>query len=620
MHLGGPELIVLIVALGMLAQWLAWALKMPAIVLLLVAGLVAGPGLGVLDPRAQFGPPLDVFVRLAVAVILFEGGLTLRIHELNEAASGVKRLCSLGLVLSFAFGAVAAHLVGGLSWLVAMLFGAIVVVTGPTVIIPLLRQARLSSRAASLLKWEGIVNDPLGALLAVLVIEFGTLADPGRSTPAAVMTVAALLAAAALAGAAAGWLAGLAFRRGFVAEYLKPPLLLTVALLVFVATDHLLHEAGLLAATVMGVTVGNLGLPSMPEIRRFKESVTILLVSSLFVVLTANLDVATLSALDYRGLALIVVVIVVVRPLAIFLATIGADMSVKEKLLVGWIAPRGIVAAAVAGAFAPRLVDAGYEDARFLVPLVFALILVTVTLHGFSLKTIAKRLGLSPKRTNGVMIVGASAWSIDLAQGLKSLDVPVLVVDSSWHRLREARLAGLRFFYGEVISELAEASLDTTEIGSVFAVTDNDAYNALVCTHFAHELGRSAVWQLAMDRSLSTEQRGFMPALRGRPLFSAEAKYEELMRLGFNGWRFQKTRITETYDAEAYAQDLTAEVIAAVVVRSSGQVQPIAGLDDGPLAPGDVILNFRPAPERRDKKAGGPAPAETHGGMAEGPA
>jgi len=601
MDLGGPELIVLVIVLGILAQWVAWALKMPAIVLLLVAGLVAGPGLRLVEPAADFGPALDVFVRLAVAVILFEGGLTLHFHELKEAASGVRRLCTLGLAFSFAFGAAAAHYIGGLSWVVALLFGAIVVVTGPTVIIPLLRQARLSSRAASLLKWEGIVNDPLGALIAVLVVEFGTLSHPERSTPETVAMVAGLLVVAALVGVAAGWLTGQAFRRGFVPEYLKPPALLAVALVVFVATDHLLHEAGLLAATVMGVTVGNLGLPSMPEIRRFKEYVTILLVSSLFVVLTANLETSTLTALDLRGVALVAAIIVLVRPVAIFLATIGAKMSLKEKLLIGWIAPRGIVAAAVAGAFAPRLEAAGYEDARFLVPLVFTLILVTVTLHGFSLKTIARRLGLSPEKTNGVMLVGASPWSIDLASGLAALEVPVLIVDGSWHRLRAARLAGHRIYYGEIISELAEASLDTTEIGYVFAVTENDAYNALVCMRFAHELGRASVFQLAMDASLQSEQRGYLPALKGMPLFSSEAKYEELMRLSFNGWGFQKTRITETYDHDAYAADLAEPIVAAVVVRASGQVQPVTDLDKTKLAAGDTILNYRPASPRREK-------------------
>lgn len=598
------HIVVLVACAGVLAQWLAWRFKFPAIVVLTMLGIILGPVTNMVDPEAAFGEMLRPFVQLSVAVILFEGGLNLHWHELKEAGKGVRRLISVGLVLSFAFGSVAAHYVGGLSWPVASVFGAIIVVTGPTVIMPLLRQARLKARTASILKWEGIVNDPLGALLAVILFEYWVSSSPHvGGIELGVELLGSLLAAAAI-GAIVGFSLGKAYPRGIVPEYLKGPMMLAAVFFVYAAGNMLHEEAGLVSTTILGLVMGNMRLPSIDELRRFKEYITVVLVSGLFIVLTANLKPELLAQIDWRSWSLLILVIFVIRPLVIFLSTIGAGMDIKDRILVGWIAPRGIVAAAVAGAFSVKMIDAGYEDAAKLLPLIFALILSTVILHGFSIGFIARRLGLAAIKQNGLVIVGASPWSIELAKTLQEVQVPVLLVDSSWHRLRPARLAGLPIYFGQLVSESADETFDVSSMGYIFAATDNDAYNALVCTRFANEFERKHVFQLPMPSAAQHETKGFTPALRGRVAFKEEALYEELLRRYFQGWRFQKTKITEAYSYEQYLLETSEQIIAQIVVKANGDLKL-----DNDISPvnGDTIINFLPA-KSLDKKINKSAP------------
>ena len=372
--------LIALVALGVFSQWIAWLLRVPAIVLFLVSGLVVGPLLGFVHPTADIGPVLSPVVNLAVAVILFEGGLSLRLHEFQEAASGVKRLVSLGSLLSWVLYSAAAYFIGALSLPVSLLFGAILIVTGPTVIVPMLRQAGLNRRSASYLKWEGIINDPIGALLAVLIFQYFVFAGADTSDSVQVFAElgAAILFSLALGGGVA-WLLGWAFNHTWVPEYLKAPLTFATVLVIYGAASEIFAEAGLLAVTVMGMVMGNMSIAGIAELRRFKETITILLVSGVFVALTADLDPKVLLQLDWHAAALIAVVLFVARPAAVMLATLGTDMSWRDRVLVGWIAPRGIVAAAVAGVFGPGMVSAGYAGAAELLPLVFAIVFITVS-------------------------------------------------------------------------------------------------------------------------------------------------------------------------------------------------------------------------------------------------
>ncbi|MEM9779521.1 MAG: sodium:proton antiporter, partial [Pseudomonadota bacterium] len=450
-------------------------------------GLLAGPVTGLLDPATGFGDLLRPIVAVAVAVILFEGGLTLNVAELREARPAVRRLVFFGAPLGWLFSTLAIHYGAGLSWQSSAVFGGILVVTGPTVITPLLRQARLKGRPASILRWEAIVNDPVGALCAVLAFEV-VAAVAGASTLLKAAEHFALgITVAAFAGYAAGRGIAIAFRRGQVPEYMKVPVLFGAVLAVYASTDALLHESGLLAVTVMGVVLANSHLPSFDELRRFKEHVTVILVSGVFILLAASLEVEVLRQLDWRAALFIVLIVLVARPLTVAIALIGTGLSWQEKAIVAWIAPRGIVAVAVAGLFGTRLAELGIEDGALLTPLAFALVAATVVLSGFTIRPVARALDLVSTQVPGVLIVGASDWSIALAKAFTDQGVPTLIADRNFHRLRPAREAELQVFHGEILSEAAEHHLDLNAYEILIAASDNDAYNTLVCTDFAPE-------------------------------------------------------------------------------------------------------------------------------------
>ncbi len=551
-------LLLIVLSAGLTSQWVAWRIQLPAIVILIATGLVLGPATGIIDlslPREE----LAELIGLGVAIILFEGGMDLKLGELRRVGHGIGRLTILGPPLAWLFGSLAAHHLAGLSWPVACVLGAILVVTGPTVIIPLLRQARLNKESASLLKWEGIVNDPIGVLLAVLTFQYFTLAGSGLNQ--ILYAVGAAIAAAAVLGGLGGWLTGWLYRRGMVPEHLKAPVLMVLVLGVYWSSNLIQHEAGLLSVTVMGLVVGNMKLVEREDLQRFKENLTVVLLSILFIIIPSQLEARHLELLDGRIALFVLAVLLGVRPLTILLATLGAPMRKADKFLLAWVAPRGIVAAATAGIFGPALVTAGYPDAEKLLPIVFLVIIVTVLAHGLSLGSLARRFGLAAKGANGVLIVGASPWTIALATVLKKLEVDVLLVDGGYHRLKAARMAGIGVYYGEILSERAEETLETQHLSHLLCATENDFYNALVCKAQGRHFGRHRTLQLATHQESSHEHRRLTLQQRGYLAFGAEADFETLNQRLAEGWKIQ---VSELGEALSWAQlkerlDATAE-------------------------------------------------------------
>lgn len=583
--------IVTVAGLGVGAQWLAWRLRLPAIVLLAAVGLIMGPGLDLVHPSRDFGEFLRPVVSLCVAIILFEGGLSLQLRELKEAAVGVRRLVYLGVPLAWSFSSLCAHFIGGLDWPVSLVFGAIMVVTGPTVIMPLLRQAALNRRTASYLKWEGIINDPIGALLAVLVFQFFIFQGAGSGWQEVIVSIGLAIIAGLIFGGVGGWLIGRAFREGLVPEYLKSPVLLGIVLVVYAVSDFMQNEAGLLAVTIMGIVVGNMNIPGIGDMKRFKEYITIMLVSVVFVALTADLDLASLGEIGWRGMGIVTAIMFVARPAAILLATAGAGMQLNERLLLSWIAPRGIVAAATAGLMGPRLVDAGY-DAGVLLPLVFAIIFATVFSHGLTINWLAGHLGLASKHRDGVLIVGASPWTVALAQLLHEMKVNVLICDSNWHNLRPARLAGIPVFYGDILSEFAEESVELAHIRTVLAATRNDAYNALVCTAIAPEIGQRRVLQLALGGDAEDDPRALARPRRGDVAFDTSADFEQLWRLLVKGWTLSRTRLSENYSYEDFRRDRPADAMEILIMNEEKDVEFRSSQRSTEPESGDTIVYF----------------------------
>ncbi|MCG3266343.1 sodium:proton antiporter [Yoonia sp. I 8.24] len=581
----------LVGALGVGSQWLAWRLRMPAIVLMLVAGVLIGPVAGVFDPARDIGPLMAPMISIAVAIILFEGGLTLNFHSLSDAAKGVRRLVFIGAPLGWLTSALALRYGAGLSWESAAVFGGIMIVTGPTVIAPLLRTARLSKRPAALLQWEAIVNDPIGALAAVLAFEVVLVLNTATTVNAAIMDLVIGIGFATVLGVVAGYGLARAFKRGLVPEYMKVPVLFALLLGIFGLSDHVLHESGLLAVTIMGIVIANANLPSYEELRRFKEHATVLLVSGVFILLAASLDFSALRQLDFRAIAFVALVVLVARPLTVFVALLGSGVPYKEQILVAFTGPRGVVLVAVAGLFGDRLIGLGFEDAPLIAPLAFVLVAFTVVLHGFTLAPFARWLGLTGADVPGVVVIGGSKWTTAFAEALKNADVPVLMTDPNFGNLRGARAAGIPTFSGDILSEAAEQRLELISYATLVAATDNDAYNTLVATDLAPEFGRDSVFQVMRTKNDSARHQ--LPRTLGGRKFGPEETHDGLEALIAQGWVFSTTRLSEEFTLENWrAEHPEAHLFARI--DTAGAIKLIRKDEEVKPAPDVRIIALRP--------------------------
>ncbi|WP_435256533.1 cation:proton antiporter [Thioclava sp. FR2] len=549
--------------LGVGSQWLAWRLQLPAIVLMLVAGILVGPVFGLLQPSAEFGAMLSPLIGLAVAIILFEGGLTLNFHELGDAKAGVWRLVVIGAPLGWLMSALALHFGAGLGWEASAVFGGIMIVTGPTVIAPLLRQARLQKRPAALLQWEAIVNDPIGAMAAVAA--FYVVLGHSGAEAGGVFDLLWRMGFAGIVGWAGGYGVVRLFREGRIPEYMKVPVLFAAVLVSFALSDSVLHESGLLAVTVMGLVIANADLPSYEELRRFKEHATVLLVSGVFILLAASLDFAALGQLTWRAVLFVALVVLVARPLTVLVSLIGTNIPRNERLLIAFTGPRGVVLVAVAGLFGQRLAELGIEDGQLVGPLAFVLVAVTVVLHGFTLTPFARMLGLAGGDAPGVLLVGGSRFSTAFAEVLKKAEIPVLIADPNHQHLVRPRSAGIPTYYGDILSEAAENKVEFLTYRVVVAMTDNDAYNTLVTTDLAPEFGRDCVWQVERERE--TEARHAIRTQLGGQRIGTGRSFAALEQLIAEGWTLGVTKLTEEFGYNKWRETNPEAVVFARVSR-----------------------------------------------------
>jgi NhaP-type Na+/H+ or K+/H+ antiporter len=609
-------------ALGIGAQWIAWRTRKPAIVLMLAAGFLAGPvaeqfGYRLIDPEATFGNLLEPAINIGVALILFEGGLSLDLRELRHSGSAVYRLATIGVLIGWALGAVAANQIAGLAWPVAILFGGILIVTGPTVVIPLLRQATVKTRPNAILKWEGIVNDPIGALCAVIAYEYFRF-QRERPGAALIEVVPPLIIAAILAGLigyAAARLIAYLFPRGEIPEYLKVPVLFVVVIGVFVGANKIEHELGLVAVTVMGVTLANTNFTSLRSIHPFKENVAVLLVSGIFILLASSLsvtDLAYLNPLEDVGLRFwlfVIALLFLVRPLTVLISLLGTSVPWNERLFIAWIAPRGIVLVAISGLFALRLSELGYNDGQVLTALSFAVVVATVVAHGFTIDIVARWLNVKGTSRPGILIVGSTPWTIALARELVALKIPIMVVDPSWQRLGAARREGLPFYHGEILNEATEHNLDLSPYQVLIAATDNEAYNALVCNEFAYEIGRDSVYQLGQIDDI--EDRHALPeSLRGRALFESGFGVDEVAERQAQGWVFRKTKLSDAFDFEQAQEKLPDSATMLLLVRGEGELRFFTHAARPEPRAGDTILTFSPPQMKANAKGQAKAQAK----------
>ena len=562
-----------VIVLGIGSQWIAWRVNLPAILLLLIAGFVAGPITGFFDPNYVFGDLLLPLVSVSVGIILFEGGLSLKFSEFREIRKAVVNLVTIGVLVTWVLSSAASHFLFGLDFGLSVLLGAILVVTGPTVIIPLLRHVRPLGKSGSIMKWEGIVIDPIGAILAVLVFEAilsGGVAEASEQVVLSVIKAALIGGVSGLFGA---YLIIIVLKRYWVPDFLQNPVALMTVVAAFTVSNYFQTEAGLLAVTVMGVVLANQKWVSVKHIIEFKETLRVLFISSLFIILAARLTTSEMAyLLNYKSVVFLVIMFFLVRPLCVFLSTYTSDLNLKEKIFLSWMAPRGIVAAAVSLVFALRLSEAGFEGAESLVDITFLVITVTVAVYGLTASPLARYLGLASPNPQGVLIVGAHSWARAIAKVLHESGFQVSLVDSNWANISAARNDGLKAYYENILLEDISEDVDLDGIGKLLALTSNEEVNSLSALHFVELFGRSQVYQLTKHSKFSARSEASIPQhLRGRLLFSSEATFDYLSERFISGAVIKKTTMTEEFDYESF-MSLYENALPLFIIKESGEL------------------------------------------------
>ena len=583
-----------IALISLLAQWLAWSVRVPAILFLLLSGLLLGPVTGLLDPDQLLGDLLFPLVSLSVAIILFEGALTLHLTELKGIGKVVRNLCSTGMVTSFAVIGAASYFLLGLDWRVAMVLGAVLVVTGPTVIAPMLNVIRPVREVDKILRWEGIVIDPIGALFAVLVFEAVRLGSQGDLVGHTLLALAKTVGVGSLIGVGAGWLTTLLIRKDWLPVSLHKFGVLALVLVTFTLSDWLSHESGLLAVTVFGIWLANQEGLDLEEVLAFKEDLAVILISSLFILLAARLDLAQLWQLGPMVLALLCVVQFVARPLCILVSTRGSELPWRARAMLAWIAPRGIVAAAVSASFAISMHEAGIEDADKLVPLVFAVIIFTVVLQSLTATPLARLLDMRQSAPNVWLLIGANSVARAIGKALADQGIPVQLSDPAWEHCKLARMSGLPCYFGNPQSEHAERHLPLTSISTVLALSPSRHNNALGVLHFAHLYGEEKVHSLRSSEHHGKANRESATFRARQNLFGADINFARLSGLLSRGGQIKATRLSDTFDWDQY-QEANPGAIPLFVLDAKARPRVVTG-PVTPL-PGELLIALQPPRE-----------------------
>lgn len=513
-----------IVILGILAQWLAWRLKVPAILPLIITGLLVGPlsTLWSADGEKWISPiwngshglfpgeSLFHFVELAIGIILFEGGMTLKKEEVRGVGDTIGKLISLGALITFLMATLLAHFIVGLNWSISFLFAALIIVTGPTVIAPILRNVPLRRNVATVLKWEGILIDPIGALAAVLVYEFISTsgAHGANFTIEAISQFLLIIVESLTIGTLAAFALRAMLKRNMIPHYLLTIFSLAYVLGLFILSSSMVNDSGLLTVVVAGMILGNIDVPFIDEITYFKESLSILLISVLFILLSANIDIQDLMLLwDWRPLMLFILVIVMVRPMSVFFSTRQSTLSNKEKLFISWMGPRGIVAAGIASLFGLKLLRADFPQAEYITPLVFMVVLGTVLLNATTARWVARLLGVSRNADNGILIIGANNPARMIAQYLQGIGRNVVVLDSNRNNIAISEDMGLKAINADIYDDDLSDNLELNDVGTLIALTGSAEVNQYAINNLQKNYGEVGAYRLITTDELKNPDK-----------------------------------------------------------------------------------------------------------------
>ncbi|MEZ4598871.1 MAG: sodium:proton antiporter [Syntrophotaleaceae bacterium] len=557
-----------------LCQWLAWRSRLPAIIFLLTAGILLGPVFRLLNPDQLLGNLLFPFVSLSVAVILFEGGLTLRFRDIVGIEAVVRNLVSLGILVTGLTTALATRYVLNFPWGTSFLFGAIMVVTGPTVIMPMLQTVRPTPAVAKVLRWEGILNDPIGAALAVLVYEFIISGGGQQALGHTFQVFGQIVLTGSLLGVLGGYFFGLTLRNHWLPEFLHNVTVLSLVFGAFALSNWIQHESGLITVTVMGIWLANMEGVEVEGILNFKNTLSILLISVLFVVLAARMEFAAFQDLGWAAVWVFLAIQFVSRPACVMLSTVGSKLSWPERHLLSWIAPRGIVAAAISALFALRLEQMGMAGVSLLIPLTFMVIIGTVLLQSLTARPLALWLGVAEPEPKGFLVIGANEVARTIAKALRQNDFPVVLTDTDWDKIAKAKLDGLPAYFGNPISEHAERHLDLVGIGRMLALTSRENFNVAAVMHFRMEFGPANVFVLqSKEDEKVSEKYKVTSRRRGLTLFGKEVTYAALSEMLAQGAEIRTTKLTETFTFNDFLEKTGQKALLLFALDPKGRAQ-----------------------------------------------
>ncbi|MBT1449522.1 sodium:proton antiporter [Glaciecola sp. XM2] len=597
-------LLVLVGLLSIGCQFVAHKVKLPAILFLLLTGIVLGPVSQTFTADELFGDLLFPVVSLSVAIILFEGALTLKISDISGHGKMVRNLCTIGVLITWLVVTPFAYYFLDIPLGLAALLGAIVTVTGPTVIVPMLRAVRPSAKLGNILRWEGVIIDPIGALLAVLVFEYISAQQDAFSHT--VLAFGQTVLSGLVLGIVTGYLLGLALRKHIIPHYLQNAATLTIVLAAFAFSNALAHESGLLTVTVAGMILANMKNVDISDILEFKETLSVLLISGLFILLATRMDFDAILGVGTGAIIVILATMFVARPLSVFVSGINIDLSMKDKLLLSWIAPRGIVAAAVSALFALKLEADNYPQAEILVPMVFLLIISTVVLQSLTSAKIASALGLQSPEPNGLFLFGANQFARLIASELQNQNIPCIVADTNWDLVREARMKNIDTYFGNPMSEHAQRHLNLSMIQSVLVISPYRQLNPLVLMHFEDLLGKDArVLGLHTKESEGMTSHQISEAYAKKlTLFNSNATYSYLANAVNKGAVVKTTTITDAFSYEDYLQEYNNELLPLFYL-DKGKIGVFTSEDTFSPKSGikiiSLVLNPAPKEDRPDE-------------------
>ncbi|MCF7803382.1 MAG: cation:proton antiporter [Candidatus Marinimicrobia bacterium] len=562
--------VAILIFAGVASQLVANKFKFPAIVPLLVVGALLGQF--ELLRVDLLGDGLQTIVHIGVAIILFEGGLSLRRVNYREASKTIRNLITIGIIITWVLGSASAYFLfpelrnpTGLR--IAVLFGALITVTGPTVIMPLLKNVKTTKKISTILTWEGILIDPIGALLAVVTLTFIETSSSGGFL---VREFIRSMAIGFSVGIGGGLIMNYVLnRRKMISWDLRNLFVLSTVIVVYACSDWLQHETGVLAVTVMGLLLGILKPLGIDEIESFKGQLTTLMVSILFILLAAKLELQSIVDLGWRGVVLLAIVILVIRPINIFTSSVNSDLGLNEKLFLSWIAPRGIVAAAVASLFTTNLshIPEYANQAAYLETLTFLVIGGTVFIQGGTAKWVGKLLNVLQPPPRGFLFVGASAPARQLAKTIKAVGFKVTMMDINRNNCRAAKKEDLDAIHADALAPdtLEDAQLEG--IGNLIAITPNAEVNILACQQGAKFLGPEHVFRIRLQEEQDEQSDETRLKDEGLLLFHEDLTYGSLKSYLRQGWKFYSKK-TEHEIIRQNGEDEPSDFIPVFYVKN----------------------------------------------------